>query len=455
MSPNSELPTPDSLQVSTGYRAIWKMAYPVMVGSIAVTALNITDTIFLGRVSEVALGASALSGVFYFVMTMMGIAIGTGTQIQIARRAGEKNERAIGEIFDHSLIIFFILSLILFSILKFLGPVIFRSVVHSQEIFVASMQFLKYRSFGIFFVMIATSFRSFYVGINSPRVYGWYSAIMALTNILLGYMLIFGNLGFQKLGITGAGIASSIAECTGMLFLFGYTFLKKGIRKFQLFRFEKFNFGIIIKTLNLSAPLVVQNLISMGAWFVFFVFIEKMGEHSLAISNIIRGAYMICMTPIWGFSVASNSMVSNIIGQNRSDEVFRFVKRIIRFAVLVSMLMALITVLFPHWVLNLFTTDQKLIEDSLGCLRMVDLAMVFFAFAIVSISAVSGTGATKAALLIEVAAIIIYLVYNYIVVFQLHLTAEAVWFSEAIYWAFTGIVSFLYLKSGRWKKIRI
>src|SRR5436309_2200996 len=110
------------------------MAYPVMFGSIAITVLNITDTIFLGRVSEVALGASALGGVFYFVITMIGIAVGTGTQVQVARRAGEKNESAIGEIFDHSLLIFFVLSLILFSVLKFLAPVIFRHVVNSSEI---------------------------------------------------------------------------------------------------------------------------------------------------------------------------------------------------------------------------------------------------------------------------------------------------------------------------------
>src|SRR5436190_9946508 len=102
------------------------MAYPVIIGSISVTILNLTDTIFLSRVGEVELGASALAGVFYFVMAMIGIAIGIGTQIQIARRAGEQNESAIGEIFDHSLIIFLILSVLLFSILKFLSPFIFE-----------------------------------------------------------------------------------------------------------------------------------------------------------------------------------------------------------------------------------------------------------------------------------------------------------------------------------------
>ena len=84
----------------------------------------------------------------------------------------------------------------------------------------------------------------------------------------------------------------------------------------------------MMKTImDLSLPLVVQNLLSMGSWFIFFVFIEKIGKHQLAISNIVRGAYMINMTPIWGFSVAANSMISNIIGQSKQDEVFVLLKK--------------------------------------------------------------------------------------------------------------------------------
>src|ERR1041385_5503762 len=97
---------PSPMQVNISYRDIWRMAYPVMIGSLAITVLNITDTIYLGRVGEVELGASALAGVFYFVMVMIGVAVGIGTQIQVARRAGEKNHNAIGELFDHSLYLF-------------------------------------------------------------------------------------------------------------------------------------------------------------------------------------------------------------------------------------------------------------------------------------------------------------------------------------------------------------
>ncbi|HNP48855.1 MAG TPA: MATE family efflux transporter [Bacteroidia bacterium] len=179
------------MQVETSYKNILNMAYPVMIGSFATTLLNITDTAFLGRVGEVELGASAVGGVLYFVFVMVGMAIGIGTQILIARRSGEKNDGAIGEIFDNSLIILFGLSLFLYIILEFLSPWMLRLILDSDAIIQASIRFLHYRAYGIFFVLLATVFRSFYVGIAQPRVFGIYSFLMAGINMLLGYGLIF------------------------------------------------------------------------------------------------------------------------------------------------------------------------------------------------------------------------------------------------------------------------
>ena len=69
------------MQVQTSYRDILKMAYPVIIGSLATTLLNITDTAFLGRVGEVEHGASAVGGVLYFVFVMIGISIGINSYL--------------------------------------------------------------------------------------------------------------------------------------------------------------------------------------------------------------------------------------------------------------------------------------------------------------------------------------------------------------------------------------
>jgi len=431
------------------------MAYPVIIGALAVTILNITDTIFLGRIGETELGASALGGVFYFVMVMVGVALGVGTQIQIARRAGEKNHSVIGEIFDHCFMLMLVLSVFQFIVLVFFSGPLFEMLVENKEVSRACSEFLKYRSFGIFFVMMATAFRSLYVGIATPKVWGYYSFFMAALNILLGYALIFGNWGFPAMGIAGAGLASSIAEAGGLLFIFIYSRRRHVIREFQLFRFHTLNREVIAKTISLSAPLIVQNLISMGAWFIFFVFIEKMGKHALAISNITRSIYMVDMTPMWGFSVAANSMVSNLIGQGRSSEVMTLLNRIIKMATVISLAVILLNIVFRVPLMNMFTSDEALVHDSYGSLLMICIAMIVFPMAIVCISAVSGTVATRTALYIEIVAILIYMLYLVVAVFKLETSLETAWLAEAIYWIFTGGVSYLFLKSMKWTKIRI
>lgn len=443
------------MQVSTSNRDILKIATPVIIGSIAVTILNVTDTAFLGRVGETELGASAVGGILYFVFAMIGLSIGTGAQILIARRSGERKDGEIGEIFDHTFLILFFISLFLFAVLKWGSSIILPIILSSDELIRATEEFLKYRSYGLIFVMTATVFRSFYVGIAQPWVFGVYSFLMAGINMVICYALIFGKFGFEAMGIAGAGLASSIAEFLALIFLFVYTVYKSAISKYNLFKFKKFNREMFMRIMDLSLPLVVQNLLSMGSWFIFFVFIEKIGKHELASSNIVRGAYMINMTPIWGFSVAANSMISNIIGQDKKDEVMGLLNRIIRLTLYVSGLMIMINLIFPYQLLHLFSNDIQLINDSLSSLQVINLAMIFFSFAIVSISAVSGTGATRIALYIEIAAILIYLVYIYLVTFVFNGGVELLWMSEVIYWVFTGVASYVYMRSLKWKSIVI
>ena len=77
--------------VKYSYRKIWMIAYPILISTLIEQLIGMTDTAFLGRVSEVALGASALAGVYYMVLFMIGLGFSIGVQIIIGRRNGEGN----------------------------------------------------------------------------------------------------------------------------------------------------------------------------------------------------------------------------------------------------------------------------------------------------------------------------------------------------------------------------
>lgn len=443
------------MQVQPTYKEIWKIAYPITIGSMAQTILGITDTAFLARVGEIELGSSAIGGVFYFVLVMLGMGYGIGSQILMARKAGENNAPAIGRIFDHSMVIMLLLALVLFLLISFFGKYFFSQIIHSPLIVLGAGQFIKYRIWGIFFVMASTAFRAFYVGISQTRIITYSAILMASLNVVLDYLLIFGHYGFPRMGLAGAAMASSIAEAVAALYLIIYTAFKSDIKNFGLFKFKGMTSSLFSEINRLSSPIVVQNIISMGAWFAFFVFIERLGEHDLAISNIVRSNYMILMTPMWGFASAANSMVSNLIGQRKPEEVMKLLRKIITMSLSTALFLVTFYIIFARPLLHLTASDDRLLNDCLPSFYITCAATVVFSFSMMLFSAVSGTGATKAAMFLEISNITLYLAFVYVCSVILKTPVEVVWLSEVLYWTMMGAFSYMYLKSHRWKLIQL
>ncbi len=437
------------------YKDIWQLAAPIIAGSIAHTLLNLTDTAFLGRVGETELGAAAIAGVYYFVLVMIGMAIGIGSQILIARRAGEGDAIAIGRVFDHTFIILIVTAGIMWILLYAFTPFLFSKIIDEESIFKAAEDYIHYRGWAILPALMVAGCRGFFIGIARTKIITLSSVMMLLINALLDYILIFGKAGAPAMGIAGAGLASGLAELITAVFLLSFAFYRRSFKMYSLFRFNKMTWQESKSLIDLSSPIMVQNLITMGSYFVFFIFIEHMGSRELAISNIVRATYMVLMTPMWGFSSAANSMTSNLIGQGKRDQVFLLLKKIITMSFIFSLAIGLIFVAFPELILRLVTNDLYLIKDSLGTFYVTCAAILVFSISLVLFSGVSGTGNTRIALLMETVNIAIYIIYVYACVFVLNSSLEWVWFSEILYWLLMGLFAWIYLRTGHWRKIKI
>jgi putative MATE family efflux protein len=414
--------------------------------------VNVTDTAFLGRVGEVELGASAIAGLFYISIFMLGFGFGIGGQILIARRNGERNYSDIGRITDNSLYFLFGLGLLLFILVKFFSPVILRPLIASDDIYRASIDFLQFRIYGIFFAFGNVLLRAFFIGTTCTKVLTYNALIMAGANVFLDYALIFGNFGFPQMGIKGAALASSISEAISAVFFFSYTIYMVDLKKYNLLRFARFEWKVVKTTLDISFSVMLQYFLSLAGWFAFFMIIEKMGERSLAISNIVRSAYIVLMIPVFAFGSITNSLVSNLIGEGKSDFVIPAIKKvaILNFALIGSVV--LISAFIPRTLISIYTSDPELITQTVPTFYVVMSALVMFSFASILFNGVSGTANTATALWIELATIIIYLTVAWMLAVKLQLSIELVWTSEYIYFLVMSILSYLYLKSGRWRK---
>jgi putative MATE family efflux protein len=439
------------VKTSISYKDIWLIAYPIIIGSVAQNVLNVTDTIFLGRVSQVALGASAIGGIFYLVFIMLAWGFGIGLQIIIARRNGEKEFAEIGRTFRHGFYFQLPLALAMFSIMQFFSGDILSHIINSQPVYDSFREYITYRSYGIFFAGINMLFRGFYIGISKTRVITWATMVMAFFNIFLDYGLIFGNFGLPEMGIGGAALASVIAEFTATLFFTFYTVFKLDGRIYNLYKRSRFDEGLYKRIIRVSVPVMLQQFFSMAAWLTFFLFIEKLGEQALAVSNIVRSFYVILIIPMWGFSSATNALVSNLIGQGRQVEVMSLVYKVARLCVSGVILLVTAGALFPEIALKIYTNDPALISASLPALYVVNFAALFLAGGFIFFSAVSGTGKTQVSFLIEIIVIVLYLALTYILADVLRAEVYIVWTAECFYSLSLGIISYLYLKKGNWK----
>lgn len=434
---------------------ILKISYPIILTLTAQNIINVTDTAFLGRVSEVALGASAIAGVFYFAVFMVGFGFSQGAQILIGRRNGEENFSQIGPIFNNSLIFNGLFAVLLFIITLLGMPFLMKLLVSSEHIYVATMEYLDWRIYGYFFVFLNVVFRSFYVGITDTRILTTSAIITAITNVLFDYVLIFGKFGFPELGIAGAAIASVIAEATTLGYLFLHTLIFTDIKKYGIFSSLKVDFKTLKQILSISIFIMFQFLISISTWFLFFIFIERMGERPLAITNIGRSMYILLMIPASALSTTAGTLVSNLIGAGQKDEVMKTVNRIIRIALIFVAPLMILTFIFPGLFAHIYTDDLSLVVASIPVIRTVSIAIAFFAMANVVINAVSGTGSTKIAFYMEAVTLFFYISFVYYTAIVNPQKVYIVWFSEFIYWSLIGFFGYLYLLKGNWRKKEI
>ncbi len=443
------------LSTSVTYKEIWKIAYPIILGSIVQNIISVTDTAFLGRVGEIELGAAAIGGVFYLTLIMLGFGFSIGSQIIVARRFGENRQNEVGVIIEHSHYFLITLAIVLIVSMKTLMPFIFENILESDQIRVATKEYLDYRIWGLLFACINFGFRAFYIGIARTKVITWTTVFMALTNVFFDYVLIFGNFGFPEYGIAGAAIASVIAELAACIFFVFYTlkFIDTGF--YGLFRFKHFSFSLFRRILTVALPMMLQNFISVIGWFFFFLFVEKLGERSLAISNVVRSIYVVMLIPIWGFTSASNTLVSFVIGRDRTNEVIPVVLKILKLCMIGVVTLVIINISIPETIISIYTDNVGLIKDTIPAFYVVSISAIFLTIGFVFFSGVSGTGMTKVSFAIETIAICLYIVITYMLVHMKNSSVEMVWLIEIFYGFSIGLLSILYLKYGNWQSKRI
>jgi len=447
--------TVKDLKVQVTNKQIISIALPITFAILVPQINMLTNSIFLGHLNMEALGNAGITGVFYLIFAVAGHGLNNGIQSVFSRYAGSDNTKAFKTILAQGIRISLQYAFIGILITWFIAPFILQQAADPKA-FPQEMSFLKIRILGLpFLYLFQMGNASLVATLNSRYMILGFLA-ETLINILLDYLLIFGHWGLPALGFNGAAIASVIAEIAGFLVIMVVLYktgLKKEYGLLQNLRYNKEKSKEIIK---IATPLILQYVISVTTWLTFFFLIEsRHDETAKAISNTLRNIFGLAGVFVWAFSATCNAMVSNLMGQKREDKVAEVISKIM----LLSMVMCGVTILiiniFPQLFFGLFGQGNLFVQEAIPVLRMVTAGLMIMSAGNIWLNGVTGTGKTKVNLAFEIIAISIYLVYTWIVMKVHYTTLAMAWSNELVYWTSIFIMSFWYIKSGRWKSKNI
>ena len=437
------------------YKSIWKVAYPILISLVMEQMIGLTDTAFLGRVGEIELGASAIATVYYMVLFMIGFGFSIGAQIIIGRRNGEGDFKATGKVFWSGLYFVMGLALLIIALSEAFSPWIMKFMVSSQAIYKAALSYVRWRLPGMAFAFITAMFRAFYIGTTQTRTLTLNSIVMVFSNVVFNWILIFGHFGCPALGITGAAIGSSLAELVSLIFFVIYTATRCDRKKYGLDRPAPLDKEELIGMMPVCSWTMIQHTISVSTWFIFFLFIEHLGERALAVSNIVRGVSGLIWVVLQAFSSTCSTLVSNMIGEGHQEKVTSLIKRILKLSYGIVSVLVLLICIFPEAIGRIYTDIPDLITASIPAMIVMASSYFVNVGGQVFFLAVSGTGSTKTAFRLELIALAVYMVYCYVIIGVLRLDVAVCWTAEHVYAGMLLLCSWTYIRSGKWKNRRI
>jgi putative MATE family efflux protein len=432
------------------YKRILSIALPLMFGTFVQSLIAITDGAFVSKLGNTAYNAVGNGSIMYVILFMVCRGLADGTQITIAKKYGEDKLSEIGKTLFNAQFLQLILAAFLFVFFILFSESVINNIAKSEAIGSAMVQFIKYRSWGIFFAALQVTMVAYFIGIGRTRIIIYSTLVLALSNILLDYCLIFGNFGFPQLDMIGAPVASSIAEAITFLFLLMYALKAKSLKKFAFsLKLKIERSKIIFPLIKLSFPLMLQGMLSLLTWWIFFSMVEHMGPNDLEVAHNIRYMYFLAFIPIFGFAAATKTYVSNLVGRKELHLIPKIQLKIMLLAVAGTFLLFHGAFFYPELLIRIVEhnpdVSPEIIQNSVDSLRFVSGSILVFAISVVPFHSVAALGKTKLSFAIECIAITIYLIACYFIINQWQWSIIEVWWIEYIYFGTLGIISILYL----------
>ncbi len=430
-------------------RLIFKFALPMLLGNIFQQLYNVVDSIIVGRyLGEKALAAVGASFPIIFTLIALILGIGIGASVVISQYFGARNYDKVREASD-TLNIFLLISSILLSIIGIISSKgIFRLLQLPDELMDPALTYLNIYLSGMIFMFGFNGTSSVLRGIGDSKTPLYFLVISTLTNIFLDllFILVF------KWGIAGAAWATVISQAGAYATAIIYLNRKNHIIRFNL-RDISFSWKIFWQSVKIGMPTgIQQTFVALGAMFLMGI-VNTFGTNVIAAYSAASRIDSMAALPAMNFSAALSGFVGQNVGANKINRVKAGLMATLLMSTGISLFISLVIIFWGDGIMNIFTTNPDVIRIGHEYLVIVSVFYFLFSTLFTFNGALRGAGDTLIPMFITLFSLwVIRIPLAYLLSKHFGLQEIGIWWSIPIGWAFGAVGSFLYYKSGKWKK---
>ena len=340
------------------------LAFPVIIGLLGHTFVQLVDNIMVGQLGSADLAAVSLGNSFFFVAMSLGIGFSTAITPLVAEADSENNFLKGKSAFKHGLFLCTLLSLLLFGMILLAKPLMYF-MKQPVEVVLLTMPYLNIIAISLIPLIIFQGFKQFSDGLSLTKHAMYATIISNLINIGFNYVLIFGKFGFPKMGLVGAGVGTLVSRIAMIAII--WILLKNDkktssfVTKIKLFTLES---KMLNKIINLGFPSAMQMFFEVAIFTSAVWLSGVLGKNAQAANQIALNLSSMTFMIAMGLSVTATIRVGNQKGLKSYEELQRIAKSIflmgIMFASIFAFLFLVLNDVLPAFYLDLKDVDNYL-----------------------------------------------------------------------------------------------
>ncbi len=432
---------------------LFVIALPIIGGMLSQNILNLVDTAMVGHLGDVALAATGFGGFANYMSIAFILGLSAGVQALSSRRMGEGRESEVAVPLNGGLFLSLVLGVPIAVLIYHSAPWIMSVLTPDAAVAAEATPYLQVRLLAMVAVGMNFSFRGYLSAVQMTRYYLITIVIMHVINVILNWVLIFGNLGFPAYGVVGAAMATSISIVIGTLIYFVIVWRTSHHHGF-LHRLPCRK--TIWQQFKLSLPNSMQQLLFAAGMVMFLYILGQIGTAEVAAGNVLMTLFLVALLPAMGLGIATSSLVGNALGRKEPADAMRWGWDGSRITTVYGIAVSIILLLFGEPILAIFLNDPETLALAFWPLMITAVILTVDLIGMLLMNALLGAGDTLTPMRISVIGQwVFFLPLAWLVGPVLGYGLLGVWLVQAGYRLVQALLFMRAWHQGGWAKIKL